>query len=212
MFTDKKAKEVEELLLHHLEKIGETISEANKMLLDYMTADKVFKQESYQVHFLEQQADGIRDEIIRRLYDGAFLPVYRTDYFDIVDRLDRIANHAELFSDFIYLTRPMIPSYLVDPLKEMVTSNQQAFHSLSAFVHSFVNSQTEFFEQGKAIDAAEEVIDKIQFKATRTIFKSDLSKTDKFHLKSVVDKFARISDLMEDAADRIMVLAAKLRM
>ncbi|HPQ41913.1 MAG TPA: DUF47 family protein [bacterium] len=212
MFTDKKAKEVEDLLILHLDKIGETVTEASKMLLDYMTADKVFKQESYQVHFLEQQADDIRDEIIKRLYDGAFLPVYRTDYFDIVDRLDRIANHSELFSDFIYLTRPMIPSYLVDPLKEMVTANHQAFQALSAFVHSFVDSQSEFFEKCKAIDHAEEIIDKVQFKATRTIFKSDLPKIDKFHLKTVVDKFARISDLMEDAADRIMVLAAKIRM
>ncbi|MBN1297684.1 DUF47 family protein [bacterium] len=212
MFTDKKAREVENLLSAHIVKIGEVITEAHKMILDYMTADKVFKQESYQVHALEQEADSIRNQIGEQLYDGAFLPVYRMDYFDIVDRLDRIANHAELFSDFIYLTRPMIPSYLVDQMKEMLSLNTQAYQALAAFVESFLGGQEDFLAKKVAVHQFESDIDRVQFRGTRIIFKSDLRKIDKFHLKGVIDKFARISDLMEDAADRILVFAAKLRM
>ncbi|MCD4652343.1 DUF47 family protein [bacterium] len=212
MFSDKKAQMVEALMVKHVEKIAEVVKEMHKMLLDYMAADKVFKQESYQVHKLEQEADDIRSEIGLQLYNGAFLAVYRTDYFDIVDRLDRIANHAELFSDFMVLTRPMLPAFMVDPLREIVTKNNEITQALLKFIHSFIDGEQDFLDKKNVLHKFERDVDKIQFHVIRTVFKSDLKKIEKFHLKNVVDKFCRISDLVEDVSDRIEVLAAKIRM
>lgn len=212
MLKDKKAEKVEKLIIKHVAKICEVVTEMHKMVQDYMNADKVFKQESYLVHQLEAEADTIRAEIGKMLYDGAFLAVYRTDYFDIVDRLDRIANHAELYSDFMFLTRPMIPAFMVDPIREIIARNEEMSVALTAFIQVFISGGSQFFTKKETIHTLERDVDRIQFNVTRSIFKSDLKKIEKFHLKSVVDKLSRLSDLVEDACDRIEVLSAKLRM
>jgi len=212
MFRDKKAQVVESLIVSHVEKIIEVVTETHKMFIDYMAADKVFKQESYRVHILEQEADEIRSEIGLQLFNGAFLAVYRTDYFDIVDRLDRIANQAELFCDFIFLTRPALPAFMVDSLKEIITQNNELMVALMSFIQSFIEGEQDFIDKKQIIQKIEGNVDKIQFNTTRTIFKSDLKKVEKFHLKTVIDKFSRLSDLIEDVSDRIEILAAKLRM
>lgn len=212
MFSDKKAREVEELMLRHLDEVGVTLVETHKMVRDYLVADKIFKQESYHVHKMEQQADSTRREIGQKLYEGAFLPVYRTDYYDIVDRVDRIANAAELFCDFIVLTRPLLPAFLVEPFSHLLVVNDAVYKALKDFFLAFINGDESVLELKKLVEQHEKEIDGIQFKATRVIFKSELPKIEKFHLKWVLDKFCKMSDLMEDLTDRIEVLAAKIRM
>jgi predicted phosphate transport protein (TIGR00153 family) len=212
MFSDKKAHEVEMLMLRHLEEIGMAICESHKMLRDYLVSDKVFKQESYHVHKMEQQADMTRREIGLRLYEGAFLPVYRTDYFDIVDRVDRIANAAELFCDFMVLTRPLLPAFLVEPFTQLIQKNEETYDSLRYFFNAFIDGDDKIQTLKHSVENKEKEIDRIQFNVTRLIFKSELSKIDKFHLKWALDKFCRMSDLMEDLTDRIEVLAAKIKM
>jgi len=212
MLSDKNAAQVEKNIIKHVVKINEVIEEMHKMLLDYMQEHKEFKQESYQVHRLEQEADQIRSEIVEYLFKGAFLAVYRTDYFDIVDRLDRIANHAELFSDFMFLTRPTLPDYMIESINKIISVNREISVGLLDFINVFIRGEDTFFEKKEVLNKLEARIDKIQFNVTRQIFKSDIEKIEKFHLKSVIDKLSRLSDLVEDVADRIEVMAAKLRM
>ncbi len=212
MFSDKKAMEVEQLMIQHLVDVGQTLMEAHNMVKDYLAADKVFKQESYQVHKMEQKADVTRREIGLRLYEGAFLPIYRTDYYDIVDRTDRIANAAELFCDFLVLTRPVFHDTLLESITALLEKNKETYDSLNVFFKAFIDGDDKLLEYKQRVELLEKEIDAIQFSIVRTIFKSDLPKADKFHLKWAIDKFCRMSDLMEDLTDRIEVLAAKIKM
>jgi predicted phosphate transport protein (TIGR00153 family) len=212
MFSDKKAMEVETLMIQHVKDVGSTITETHKMFRDYLASDKAFKQESYQVHKMEQKADLTRSEIGLRLYEGAFLPIYRTDYYDIVDRTDRIANSAELFCDFLVLTRPLFPDFIVKSVDDLLEKNDTIYNALALFFKSFIDGDDKLLEYKQRVELIEKEIDAIQFKSTRLIFKSDLPKIEKFHIKWSIDKFCRMSDLMEDLTDRIEILAAKIKM
>ncbi|MBN1551169.1 TIGR00153 family protein [bacterium] len=212
MLFDKKARKVEKLMRDQFERIGNVLEELILLLEHYCANCKDFKRESLEVHKMEHKADKIRREIGRMLYNGAFLPVYREDYFYLVELVDEIANKAEDIGDFVTLTRPPIPSFAIDGFLKIARKNIKSFELLQEMLDRFLSGDTDIVDTGVRIQELESSIDKMQFDLIRSIFKSSMDKYDKMHAKQFIDEVCAISDLVEDVSDQFEIVAAKHRL
>lgn len=209
MFLGKKEKAIEELIGKFFLKVKEALPELSRMINDYMNQDKQFKDDAYQVHLIEHEADGLRREILSKIYEGAFLPFYRGDYLIMIIMGDEIANLAESVASYLVLTRPEIPDFLEVGLKEMTASTIDTFEPLEEMLKcSFTNCQA-LPALMKDIEEREQKVDRLQWELTKALFKSDLALARKLHLKQFIDQLAGISDQIEDVGEKVEIMISK---
>ncbi len=212
MFIDKKAREVEKLLLEQFDMVGETLQEIDAVVREYCKQDKAFKRDSFEVHKMEHKADKVRRRIGKMLSAGAFLPIYREHYFRLIRMMDEIANQAERIGDFITLTRPLIPDFLESDFHNLMDMSLETYELLRKTLNDFLTGNNELEENARSIRHQESDIDTLQFHMTRLLFKSDLDKIEKLHTKDLIDKIAAISDYVEDVSDHFETLSALYRL
>ncbi len=211
MFRDKKAEEAEKLVTKHFGLVKKVLDEFQKMVHDYVTLDKGFKDEAYQVHKLEHKADTVRRHIAMKLYEGAFMPIYREDYILLAEVVDEVANLTESASDFIVLTRPIIPEFLQEDFLKMVDATTDSYAPLLAALEMFKKDLSKLMEVTKKVGDKEQAVDELVWELTKKLFKSRLDKAEKLHLQQLFERIALISNIVEDAADRLEIMAVKRR-
>lgn len=212
MFGGKKTKELHDLIENHFEIIEKVLNEFRKMLGDYLALDKQFKEEAYQIHKMEHDADQVRHQVERKLYEGALLPIYRQDYLMLAETADKIANRAEAVGDFIVLTRPPVPEELKEEIVKLVDDTIDAFEPLKRVLDLHISDQEGVLEAANIVAERERVVDKSLWYLTKKVFKSDMQKADKLHLKQLLDLIGSISNIMEDAADQFEIMAVKRKL
>ncbi len=212
MLFGKKEREVEELIAAHFSKVKECLDEFSETMNDYMKKDKAFKENAYKVDRLEHEADEIRREAEMKLCAGAFLPVYREDYVKLMEMLDEIADNVESATDFIALTRPKIPDFLQEGLRNMAEVTVQMFEPLQQMYEMFLEDISKVLEIARTVRDKEQAVDNIEWHVIRRVFKSDLPLAEKMLLKELVDYIGNISDQIEDVSDRFAIMVIKRSM
>lgn len=205
----KKESEVEELVKQHFSKVGETLKEFQTFMTAYLEKDANYKSLSYKIHCLEHEADTIRHKIELKLYEGAFLPVYREDYVNFIELVDKIANRCEDVADFVSLTKPTIPDFLVDKIKEMVTATLETFEPLQEGMDKFLQKGHNVFGYSEKISSKEQKVDKIEWDTLSSLFESDLPLAEKLLLKEFIQAIGKISNRMEDVGNQFELIAIK---
>ena len=98
----RKEKQVNELILKHLEEVDECLKTALKAIEEYLSSNiEEAKSLAIKVDHIETETDSVRREIIGKLYSGAYLPSLRSDILHLVEHMDKIADGAEACCDFI---------------------------------------------------------------------------------------------------------------
>lgn len=208
-FGPSREKEVEELITKHFSTVRETLTEFAKMVELYLDGDKTFKDSCYIIHNQEHEADKIRREAQLKMYQGAFLPIYREDYIVLLELIDSVANKAESTSDFIILTRPEIPDFLQEGIRALTTASVDTFRPLERMYELFQEDIDKVLEVAHSVEEREQVADKFQWDLTNAVFKSELPLAEKSHLKNLIDHIATISDRIEDVSDRFEIMVVK---
>jgi len=211
MFFVKKEHEVEDLLFQHFQLVGTTLEQFQKVVEDYLKSEEDFKREAHKVHEFEHEADIVRREIGRKLYQGAFLPIYREDYLALVAMVDEVANQAETAISLIVLTRPKIPTFLQDDIMELAKGSAKTFEPLREALAYLSGDITKVMEVTDRIGKLEQTVDNIEWEATKKVYKSDLPLAEKSELRELINSIAKVSDLTEDAAERLDVMVVKRR-
>ncbi|MDR7523400.1 MAG: TIGR00153 family protein, partial [Armatimonadota bacterium] len=204
-----REREVRELILQHLDKVGEVVARTRDVLEDYLAGRlEAAKAGAINVDHLETDADRLRRSVNDLLYRGAFLPIFRSDLHDFVERMDMIADAAETTCDFLLGQRPEIPAELADALRQILTHTQDAYAALHEAVHTFFTTADEATIRDRltVVGITESTIDDIEWKLTRQIFTSDLSLAAKIHLNQFLETLTEISDQVEDTGDRLEIL------
>jgi predicted phosphate transport protein (TIGR00153 family) len=209
MVFNRKETEVDALIVEHFTLIGHVLKEFYKMMTDYFHQDKSFKEDAYQVHTIEHEADKVRRKIAEKLHEGAFLPIFREDYLILVERMDKIANRAESTCDLVVLTRPRIPEFLVQDFSELVDVTTSTFDPLKEAIQTYQKDYKRLMEAAHQIRLSERKIDQMVWNITKKLFKSKLDKAEKLHLKQLIDAIADISDRIEDGADKLEAMEVK---
>lgn len=211
-FPRRREQEVETLLNEHFQTVQQALVEFRKMFFDYLVNDKHFKEEAYRVHELEHAADVIRHTIEAKLFEGAFLPIYREDYIQLVELVDKVANKCEATGDFIVLTRPFIPEFIRDDLRQMVDATVETYEPFLQCLTTFQTDMSLVYAATTTVKEKEQAVDTMEWQTTKALFKSDLDLARKMHCKMLIEKLSSISNIIEDAADRFEIMVIKRKM
>jgi hypothetical protein len=213
MIIFKKEKEVIELITKHADKMEECLSTAIKTIQAYLKdnidAAKTLARETDKI---ELEADLIRHEIRNKLYSGAYMPLIREDIYKLVECIDMVANSAEKCCDFFLNQRPEIPDFLkpdyLEVTQESFGVNVALKYALLCYLKGICPVEVAR-QHSKEIGLLESKVDKMEWDITKKIFSSDLGYSHKIHLRLCLESIVSISDLAEDAADRLELVTLK---
>lgn len=201
-----------DLAREHLGKTELCLSEMAKTFDSYLDGkEEEARNFALQVDKAESEADNLRREIAKGLFEGAFLPLMREGFLNLVEAIDKVADEAESCCDLIMLETPDIPDDLKSFFKEIVKDSILCFQPLKeGFTHLFKDFSLTL-EQVQKVNVKEAEVDQKEEELTRRIFSADLELARKILLRQLVAKICDISDRAEDASDRLEVLAIKGR-
>ncbi|MBW1677087.1 MAG: TIGR00153 family protein [Deltaproteobacteria bacterium] len=219
MITEKERK-VKELIDEHVNKVGECLGSFKDCFEAFFQGDR---ERSQSIHancdHAETEADILRREIGDYLYSGAFLPIERKDIYMLTEFIDKIANRAETASDVVVYQTPEVPEDYKKTLHEIVETMVEMFRILQDAVRHLTYDATLESEENLAamrekislVGVMESEIDKKEEVLMRTIFRSELPLANKIQLERFLRRVTEISDVIEDAADRLYVLVIRER-
>mgnify|MGYP001025654411 FL=1 len=209
----RKEKQVNELILKHLEEVDKCLKTALKTVEEYLSADiENAKSLAIKVDQIETETDSVRREIIGKLYSGAYLPSLRSDILHLVEHMDKIADGAEACCDFFLDQRPEIPQEMRSNFLKIMERSISTFVPLKEAIDSFFTDKFDIEtlrEKTREVGIIESAVDKEEWDITRDIFKGELDYGHKIHLKLCLESIVEISDRAEDAADELEIIIIK---
>ena len=172
-------------------------------------AGKHFKLLQDKVSELEAENDALRRQMELDLYHHMLLPDMRSDLIDLLEACDKIINKYETDMILWSLERPDIPKKLHLPLLQMVSTSLDC-------VGSFIGGVKTFFSGANVDDeiqityALEHQVDVQAMDLKALAFKDKrLNLARQLQLKEFIYSLEKISDMTEDAADKLKVMVAK---
>ena len=208
----KKEKEVNKLILKHLDSVCSCLQLARETVEEYLNDNlEEAKSLALKVDKSETETDSILREIMSRLYSGAYLPSLRSDIFHLIQYLDGVANAAEACCDFFLDQRPDIPDTMKPRFQSIMEKSIASCTPLSESVRSFFKNEDieTIRERAKEVGIMESDVDKEEWDLTRDIFKTDLDYGHKIHLKQCLEGIVTISDRAEDTSDQLQLIIIK---
>jgi len=214
LFIQKREKKIVEDIKKHADTVSDTVKRFVKSLDLYLDGHKEESQEeTKQVHKLEAEADEYRRKIDREMYEGAFMPSIRESLFITVDAVDDVANEAETTGDILTLIQPNIPEEIINDLKEMGRLSVTCAEKLKDGVHNLFGDINLVFDQMKEVEYYEGAVDKYVWASLQKVFKKlKIEKfSEKLLLRELILHINYITNRMEDASDKLDIIALKLK-
>jgi predicted phosphate transport protein (TIGR00153 family) len=220
MLGKKKSseKDARQRLEDHINKVGEVLQKTMITLECYFNGQiEPAKTYAKEVDKLETEADDILRGFMVCLQQGAFMPLIRKDIFQVISAVDKVANAAESTCDFSWAQRPQIHQKFCEAFEDIIRANVKMFPDLNAAVDILKlgtfgmagDMDTNFYDIAQNISVSESNVDELEWKLTRDIFSSDIPLANKMHLHELLNHITRISDLIEDVADRIQIMITR---
>ena len=213
MLIFKKEKAVIELILKHIGTTRDCVQSAIDSLKTYLVADLSESRASItEVTRLESAADDLLREIRDLLYSGAYLPQIRGDIYGLMTTIDKVGNRAEDCFDCFYYQKPEIPEEFSGQITEILDLTSECFHSFEKGLRAYFGPKDKLEKvrkHSKRVRETESRIDKIERELTSRIFTSSIDKAEMLHLRRCLHKTVRISDAIENAADRLEWVSVK---
>lgn len=219
MFTEKE-REVKELIDKHVQKVGECLDCFESCFEAYFLGEFAKAQTIHEsCDHIETEADVQRREIGDHLFSGAFLPIERKDIYMMTEFVDKIANAAETASDVVVYQSPEVPEDYVKTLREIIETIMEMFSIFQDAVRLFApydalqvhDVLAAIKEKIRTIGVMESEIDRKEEALLMTIFHSDLPLANKIQMDRFLRRVTEISDVIEDAGDRLYVLVIRER-
>ena len=209
MFFDSKEKKVERLLYQFLDAVEETLKKFKTTFEYYFENKSMFDEMAFHVHEAEHTADGIKRKIEVLLYEGAFLSIFRGDYTQVIELIDKVANTAESVSDFLVIERPVFPKTIIPQLKKIIDEVVNTFVPLRELIRCFNKDMKGVLKCVEKVNDQEQEVDKLEWELLKDLFALDIELAQKIQVKTYITMTAKVSDLIEDVADRFGAMVIK---
>jgi len=209
-----KEQEVAGMIIELLKQVHLCLEETHKTVSHYLKGDiEEAKSSALKTDHIETETDNIRRRMVDALYRGAFLPIFRVDIHNFIEKVDLIADNAEICCDFFLGQRPEIPEVFKERFLKVIDDTlPMSLTFKEATENFFIRGDHEFIKKRiTQIGISESAIDDDEWKLTRDIFTSDLSLAEKIHLKQCLEKLTCISDQIEDTSDWLEVLLISMK-
>lgn len=209
----KQNQEVGKRILEYCNLVGRIVSEFRRAVTEYIDWNRHFQEQTKLVHKMEHEADVARRYIEKAMFEGAFLPAYRSDYVDLLEAIDKVANDAEHAGDSLILMEPDIPEPIRQDFVTIAKLTEEAYAPVPEAVEKVLSNNLDLAATIALIEQKEREVDTIQFRITRMLFKElGVSKADALVLKMFIDQICSVSNRIENVGDRLSLIVAKRSM
>lgn len=171
-------------------------------------ADEEFKKLVQAVSNLEAQNDSYRRLIENNLYAYMILPDMRSDILRLLEMSDKVINKYESNLLVVSVEQPEVLNELKENLLKMIQTDLECVGSLISGVRVFFDGQ-EIKEFTKKTYQMEHLVDSQALQLKSVVFQSDIELARKIQLKEFIYNIEKISDIAEDTADILNIMAVK---
>jgi len=208
----KKEKIITQKVCNYLDQVKKCLDTFKQCILLYLEEgnSEKFSELVRETHLNESRADDLRRDIEMDLYSKALLPEVREDIMTLLDLIDKIPNKAEATVIKTELQEVSIPDELKKDIVPLIYKSLESFEALmEATCNMFEAGKEDTRFLAKRVDDKESEVDKIEHGLFRKIFKLDIELALKILLRDTISDIADIADRAENAADRLVIIAAK---
>lgn len=216
LFFGNRAEALKSLFSAYVANFRDCIRSFESFFLVYLKGvyGDELEQRASRVRDAESRCDTNRREIQKRLATGAFLPDFRSDLFDLIDRVDRVPNQMEDIVVYVSIANTPFPMSLSSLFEEIIQRNIACVRDLADALDLLLIDLKASTDRAKTVEVEETEIDTLERQLYRGIFRENSDTTTpgkRLLLKEFVRGVCAVSNRAEDAADRIELLAIKRR-
>ena len=158
---------------------------------------------------LESQNDSFRREIENDMYEYMILPDMRSDILKLAEGCDKIINKYQSNLLIVSIEQPELSADLHEDLLKMVHTDLECADSLISGVRDFYGGQG-VGEYTRRVCEFEHLVDKQAFHLKKRVYeRQDISLARQIQLKEFIYHIEKISDIAEDVADILTIMAVK---
>jgi len=168
-----------------------------------------FESRLDRVNKLESEADHLRREIETQLYANTLIPDSRGDVLGLIETADQLLSQFEGCLWAFSIEQPVISDEYKAGFKKLTNMVVKAVDELALGARAFFRSPHDVPAYNHKVMLYEKEADMISTSLKKEIFGSDLSLSEKLHLREFVEHIDSVADIAEDVADRLAIYAIK---
>jgi len=223
-FGAKKEQEAFKELGAHADAVYETAVMLTKLVQGLSKYDHaLIEKAAADISVQEYEADKRRRRFECDLYAGAFLPLYRSDLFNLAERVDMVADEVKHLGQVMARREKLCTTLkkasnrnkkvpeLIDGAKKLIAKTIETVECLTNAVKALGTDVEKAANLARQTDKLEEEVDAIEDQLIRSVFdlERSLDPITVLQLKDVIMWTGRIANWAEDAGDIITMIAMK---
>ncbi len=195
-------------LLRFLEDMAHLYQAAYEVYLEDSIEE--FSQRNQELGEIEKKMDELGHQIQMTLLHESLMPNSRDDLLWFLTKFDKVPSSFKHSLGDIFLEKPEIPEELHSSMKNMLIHTHLAVQALAHATDSLFSDLRSVRQHVEEVSRQESEVDKIEYKLLQMVFenkKFDLAM--QYQLKGILKQIGKVTNLAEDVADAVLILATK---
>ena len=169
-----------------------------------------FSQRNQELGQIEKQLDELGHQIQMTLLHESLMPNSRDDLLWFLTKLDKVPSSFKHSLVDILFEKPEIPEELHPSMKNMLIHTHLAVQALAHATDSLFSDLRSVRQHVEEVSRQESEVDKIEYKLLQMVFENKKYELAiKYQLKGILKQIGRVTNLAEDVADTVLILATK---
>ena len=169
-----------------------------------------FSQRNQELGQIEKQLDELGHQIQMTLLHESLMPNSRDDLLWFLTKLDKVPSSFKHSLVDILFEKPKIPEELHPSMKNMLIHTHLAVQALAHATDSLFSDLRSVRQHVEEVSRQESEVDKIEYKLLQMVFENKKDELAiKYQLKGILKQIGRVTNLAEDVADAVLILATK---
>ncbi len=209
-----KFAEIEELFASLTDSVEKCLFAASDAIIEYIKngENEKVKKLSQTAHSAESEADEHRRKIISKLLQGSLMPNTRADLMNLIEDIDDIADTAEDVLDSTFFISLDLSDLNEKKINEMLIKIKKQYQTLKKAVSLIFTDMHQALASAGQLEYIESEVDDIEEKIIRKISqREDIELAQKLAYRDTVTKIASLTDIIENAGDKIEIIVAVRR-
>ena len=169
-----------------------------------------FYKRNQELGQIEKQLDELGHQIQMTLLHESLMPNSRDDLLWFLTKLDKVPSSFKHSLVDILFEKPEIPEELHSSMKNMLIHTHLAVQALAHATDSLFSDLRSVRQHVEEVSRQESEVDKIEYKLLQMVFENKKYELAiKYQLKGILKQIGRVTNLAEDVADTVLILATK---
>jgi len=195
-------------LLRYLEDMAHLYQETYKGFLDGRVED--LTQGNTELGKIEKELDDLGRQIQMSLLHESLMPDSRDDLLWFLTKMDKVPSSFKHSLSDIVLEKPEIPEDFHLPLKDMLGHTHDAVKALANATDALFSDLRAVRQHVEEVGRQESMVDRIEYKLLQSVFEDEkFELARKYQLKGILKQLGSVTNLAEDVADAVLILATK---